>query len=92
MFVSNTLVCSKTLDKSIYWTSAFDCVDSDKLWKVLREMDIPGHLTCLLRNLCAGQKATVRTLWGTPAWFTIEKGVDRAVCCHPVCLTCTLST
>ena len=40
MFVSNTLVCSKTLDKSIYWASTFDCVDSDKLWKVLREMDI----------------------------------------------------
>ena len=47
----------------------------DKLWKALREMGIPDHLTCLLRNLYAGQEATVRTLYGTTDWFKIEKGV-----------------
>ena len=56
-------------------------------------MGIPDHLTCLLRNLYAGQEAIVRTLYGTTDWLKIEKGVqDSAVCCHPVCLTYTLST
>ena len=54
---------------------AFDCVDHNKLWKGLREMGISDHLTCLLRNMCAGQEATVRTLYGTADWFKIEKGV-----------------
>ena len=53
----------------------FDCVDHSKLWKILKEMGIPDHLTCLLRNLYAGQEATVRTGHGTTGWFQIGKGV-----------------
>ena len=53
----------------------FDCVDHRKLWKILQEMGIPDHLTCLLRNLCTGQKTTVRTGCGTTDWFQIGKGV-----------------
>ena len=53
----------------IDYTKAFDCVDHDKLWKALREMGIPDHLTCLLRNLYAGHEATVRTLYRTTDWF-----------------------
>ena len=59
----------------IDYAKAFDYVDHDKLWKALREMGIPDHLTCLLRNLYTGQEATVRTLYGTTDWFKIEKGV-----------------
>ena len=55
----------------------FDCVDLNKLWKILKEMGIPDHLTCLLRNLYAGQKATVRTLHGTTDWSQIGKGVRQ---------------
>ena len=58
----------------IDFTKACDCVDHDKLWKSLRMMGIPDHLTCLLRNLYAGQEATVRTLYETTDWFKIEKG------------------
>ena len=54
---------------------AFDCVDHNKLWKTLKEMGIPNHLTCLLRNLYAGHEATVRTFCGTTDWFKIEKAV-----------------
>ena len=54
---------------------AFDCVDHNKLWKILNEMGIPDHLTCLLRNLYAGHEATVRTGHGTADWFQIGKGV-----------------
>ena len=54
---------------------AFDCVDHNKLWKILKEMGIPDQLTCLLRNLYAGQEATVRTGHGTTDWFQIGKGV-----------------
>ena len=62
--------------KNIYfcfidYTKAFDCVDHSKLWKILKEMRIPDHLTCLLRNLYAGQEATVRTGHGTMDWFQI---------------------
>ena len=53
----------------IDYAKAFDCVDHNKLWKILKEMEIPDHLTCLLRNLCAGQEATVRTGHGTTDWF-----------------------
>ena len=53
----------------IDYAKAFDCVDHNKLWKILREMGIPDHLTCLLRNLYAGQEATVRTGHGTTDWF-----------------------
>ena len=61
---------AKELQKSIYfcfidYSKAFDCVDHNKLWKILKEMEIPDHLTCLLRNLYAGQEATVRTRHGT---------------------------
>ena len=59
----------------IYYTKAFDCVNHNKLWKTLQEMGIPEHLTCLLRNLYAGQEATVRTGHGTTDWFQIGKGV-----------------
>ena len=59
----------------IDYTKAFDCVDHNKLWKILKEMGIPDHLTSLLRNLHAGQEATVRTGHGTTDWFQIGKGV-----------------
>ena len=66
--------------KNIYlcffnYTKAFYCVDNNKLWKSPKEMEIPDHLTCLLRNLYIGQEATVRTLYGTADWFKIEKGL-----------------
>ena len=57
------------------YAKAFDCVDLKKLWKILKEMGIPEHLTCLLRNLYAGQEATARTGLGTIDWFQIGKGV-----------------
>ena len=59
----------------IHSTKAFDYVDHDKLWKALREMGIPDHLTCLLRNLYEGQDAAVRKLYKTTDWFRIYKGV-----------------
>ena len=59
------------------YAKAFDCVDHNKLWKILQEMGIPDHLTCLLRNLYAGQEATVRTGHGTTDWFQIGKGVHQ---------------
>ena len=61
----------------IDYAKAFDCVDHNKLWKVLKEMVIPNHLTCLLWNLYAGQEATVRTRHGTMDWFKIGKGVQQ---------------
>ena len=60
----------------VEYAKAFDCVDHDKLWKILKEMGIPVHRTCLLRNLYAGQEATVRTGHGTTGWFQIGKGVQ----------------
>ena len=76
--------------KNIYfcfidYAKAFDCVDHKKLWKILKEMEIPDHLTCLLRNLYAGQDATVRTGHGTTNWFQIGKGV-RQGCILSSCL------
>ena len=62
---------------------AFDCVDHNKLWKILKEMGIPDHLTCLLRNLYAGQEATVRTGHGTTDWFQIRKGVHQGYILSP---------
>ena len=59
----------------IDYAKAFDCVDHNKLWKILKEMEIPDHLTCLLRNLYTGQETTVRTGHGTTDWFQIGKGV-----------------
>ena len=61
----------------IDYAKAFDCVDHNKLWKILQEMGIPDHLTCLLRNLYAGQEATVRMGHGTTDWFQIGKGVRQ---------------
>ena len=61
----------------IDYAKAFDCVDHNKMWKILKEMGIPDHLTCLLRNLYAGQEATVRTGHGTTDWFRIGKGVRQ---------------
>ena len=59
----------------IDYTTPFDCVNHEKPWKAVREMGISDHLTCLLRNLHAGQEAIVRTLYGTTDWFKTEKGV-----------------
>ena len=63
----------------IDYTNTFDCVDHNKLWKILQEMGIPDHLICLLRNLYAGQEATVRTGHGTMDWFKIgkERNISR---------------
>ena len=73
---------SKKQEKNIYfcfidYAKAFHCVDHNKLWKILKEMGIPDHLTWLLRNLYAGQEATVRTGHGTTDWFQIGKGVRQ---------------
>ena len=70
---------AREFQKNIYfcfidYAKAFDCVDHNQLWKILQEMGIPDHLTCLLRNLYAGQEATVRTRHGTIEWFQIGKG------------------
>ena len=71
---------AREFQKNIYfcffdYAKAFGCVDHNKLWKILKEMGIPDHLTCLLRNLYASQEATVRTGHGTTDWFQIGKGV-----------------
>ena len=78
----------REFQKNIYfcfidYAKAFDCVDHNKLWKILKEMGIPGHLTCLLRNLYAGQEATVRTGHGTTDWFQIGKGVCQGCILSP---------
>ena len=72
---------ARKFQKNIYfyfidYTKAFDCVDHNKLWKILKEMGIPDHLTCLLRNLYAGQEATVKTRHGMTDWFQIGKAVS----------------
>ena len=69
----------------IDYAKTFDCVDHNKLWKILREMGVPDHLTCLLRNLYAGQEATIRTGHVTTDWFQIGKGVCE-VCILSPCL------
>ena len=81
---------AREFPKNIYfcfidYSKAFNCVDHNKLWKILQEMRIPDHLTCLLRNLYAGQEATFRTGHGTTDWFQIGKGV-RQVCLLSPCL------
>ena len=70
---------------NICWNikKAFDCVDHNKLWKILKEMGIPDHLTCLLRNLYAGQEATVRIGHGTTYWFQIGKRVCQGCILSP---------
>ena len=67
----------------IDYAKAFDCVDHNKLWKILKEMGIPDHLICLLRNLYAGQEATVRARHGTTDWFQIGKGVCQGCILSP---------
>ena len=72
----------KSSRKNIYfcfidYTKAFDCVDHDRLWKILQEMGMPDHLSCLLRNPYGGEEATVRTGHGTTDWFQIRKGVRQ---------------
>ena len=81
---------AREFQKNIYfcfidYAKAFDCVDHNKLWKSLKEMEIPDHLTCLLRNLYAGQEATVRIGHGTTDWFQVRKGVCQ-VCILSPCL------
>ena len=81
---------AREFQKNIYfcfidYAKAFDCVDHNKLWKILQEMGTPDHLTCLLRNLYAGQEATVRTGHGTADWFQIGKGVCQG-CMLSSCL------
>ena len=75
---------AREFQKNIYFcfiddAKAFDCVNHNKLWKILKEMGISDHLTCLLRNLYAGQEATVRTGHGTTDWFQIGKGVHQGI-------------
>ena len=88
---------AREFQKNIYFcfidnAKAFDCVDHNQLWKILKEMGIPDHLTCLLRNLYAGQEATVRTGHGTTDWFQIGKENVKAVYCHSAYLTHMQST
>ena len=79
---------AREFQKNIYfclidYTKAFDCVNHKKLWKILKEMGIPDHLTCLLRNLYPGQEATLRTGHGTTNWFQIGKGVCQGCILSP---------
>ena len=88
---------AREFQKSIYFSffdyaKAFDCVDHNKLWKILKEMGIPDHLICLLRNLYAGQEARVRTGHGTTEWFQTGKEYVKAVYWHPAYLTSMQST
>ena len=81
---------AREFQKNIYFcftdhAKAFDCVDDNKVWKILKEMGIPNHLTCLLRNLYTGQETTVITGHGTTDWFQIGKGVHRG-CILSLCL------
>ena len=83
--------------KNIYfcfidYAKAFDCVDHNKLWNILKEIGMLDHLTCLLRNLYAGQEATVRTGHGTTDWLQIRLEYVKAVYCHPAYLTYMQST
>ena len=79
---------AREFQKNIYfcfndYAKSFDCVDQNKLWKILKEMGIPDNLTCLLRNLYAGQEATVRKGHGTTDWFQIGKGVHQCYILSP---------
>ena len=79
---------AREFQKNIYfcfidYAKGFDCVDHNKLWKILKEMGIPDHLICLLRNLYAGQRATVRTGHGTTDWFQIGKGIHQGSILSP---------
>ena len=79
---------ARKFQKNIYfcfidYAKAFDCVDHNKLWKILKEMEIPDHLTCLLRNLYAGQEATFRTEHGATDWFQIRKEIHQGCILSP---------
>ena len=79
---------ARKFQKNIYlcfidYTKAFDCVDHNKLWKILQETGITDHLTCILRNMFSGQKATVRIRHGTTNWFQIGKGVHQGCILSP---------
>ena len=76
-FQNNIYICL------VDYAKAFDCVDRSKLWKILKEMEIPDHLTCLWRNLYAGQEATVRTGHGTTDWIQTGKGVCQGCILSP---------
>ena len=76
-----SIIQSEVNQKEKHRYSMFDCVDHNKLWKILKEMGIPDHLTCFLRNLYAGEEATVRTGHGTTDWFQIGKGVPLLSSC-----------
>ena len=82
----------RKFQKTIYfcfidYAKAFDCVDHNELWKILKEMGIPDHLICLLRNLYAGQEATVKTRLETMDWFQLGKGVCQGYMLSPCLLT-----
>ena len=79
---------AREFHKNIYfclidYSKAFDCVDHNKLWKILKEIGIPDHLTCLLRNLYAGQEATIRTGHSTTDWFQSGKGIHQGCVLSP---------
>ena len=83
---------ARGFQKNIYfcfigYAKAFHYVDHNKLWKILQEMEIPDHLTCLLRNLYIGQEATVRTRYATTDWFQLRKENVKAVYCHSAYLS-----
>ena len=77
----------KTSTSALFIIPVFDYVDHNRLWKILKEMGIPDHLTCLLGILYAGHEATVRTGHGITDWFQVRKGERQAVHCHPAYLT-----
>ena len=90
-----TMEKAREFQKNIYfcfidYVKDFDCVDCKKLWKILKEMGISDHLTCLLRNLYAGQEVTVRTGHGTTDWFQIGKRVCQGCILSPCLFTVTL--
>ena len=77
----------KTYFCFIDYTKAFDGVDHNKLWKIHKDVRIPDHITCLLRNVYAGQEATVRIRHGTTNWLKLRKKYVKAIYCHPAYLT-----
>ena len=86
--ICSTIEKAREFQKNIYfcfvdYTKVFDCVDYNKLWKILREMEIPDHPTYLLRNLYADQEATFRTGHGTTDWSILGKEYIKAIYCHP---------
>ena len=88
---------ARELQRNIYfcfidYAKAFDCVDHNKLWKIMKEMGIPDHLTCLLRNLYAGQEASVRTRHGTADWLKIGRVIHQGCYYHPAYVTYMQST